>query len=194
MKNKSLLRGGVLFAITFIVGSISPFSARAANGNCGFDTTIVQQMGVFYTPVGNATYQWLYCATGLPVTGATGQSYTPAFGGSYAVAISLSGCTDTTECLQSQSIIATGINDDQESLQLKITTVPNGNFLSIRNNGIAIDATIILMNFNGQVALQQQSHLDKEHQINTESLASGWYVIQVVSGNKSFKSHFFKSL
>lgn len=194
MKSKSLLISGAVCAITALMAIASPVTSKAATGNCGFDTTITQNTGQFSTPVSGATYQWIYCSTGLPITGATGQTYTPQFGGSYAVAITLNGCTDTTDCQQSQSIIATDINDDKTELQLKVATVPNGSFLIITNNGAGINATVTLMNTNGQTVLEQQLPIAGEQRLNTGMLASGWYIVYIKSGNKGFTSRFFKSL
>lgn len=47
-----------------------------------------------------ATYQWIECTTG-PILGATNQSYTITENGDYGVIVSISGCTDTSECFSS---------------------------------------------------------------------------------------------
>jgi hypothetical protein len=194
MKSQSLLISGVVCAVTALMAIASPVTTKAATGNCGFDTTITQNTGQFSTPVSGATYQWMYCSTGMPIAGATGQTYTPPFGGSYAVAITLNGCTDTTDCLQSQSIIATGINNDKTELLLKVATVPNGSFLTITNNGAGINTIVTLMNTTGQTVLQQQLQIAAQQHLNTAGLPSGWYIVNIKSGDKDFTSRFFKSL
>lgn len=193
MKNKTLLIGKAVCTVVILVVGVMPLSTKA-NGNCGFDTTLVQNMGQFSTPVSSATYQWLYCSTGLPINGANAQTYTPPFGGSYAVAITLNGCTDTTVCLQSQSIIATGIHEAKAELPLNVATISNGDFLTINNSGAGIDATIIVMNTIGQTVLQQQMHIATAQQLNTAGLQPGWYIVNITSGSKNFISRFFKNL
>lgn len=48
-----------------------------------------------------ATYQWLDCGNGFaPLPGETGQTFTAAQTGSYAVQISKNNCTDTSECIE----------------------------------------------------------------------------------------------
>jgi hypothetical protein len=44
------------------------------------------------------TYQWLDCNNGMAVV-ATSQNYTPTVNGSYAVAVTQNGCTDTSSCV-----------------------------------------------------------------------------------------------
>ena len=55
------------------------------------------------------TYQWLDCDNGnTPISGETGQSYTPINTGNYAVEISSTSCTTTSDCFL---IDYTGIED-----------------------------------------------------------------------------------
>ncbi|HLP51728.1 MAG TPA: T9SS type A sorting domain-containing protein [Chitinophagales bacterium] len=194
MKNKSLLINGLVGAITGLIAISSPVTTKAANGNCGFDTTITQSTGEFSTQVSGATYQWLYCATGLPITGATAQSYTPPFGGSYAVAITLNGCTDTTNCLQSQSIIATGIDEMDKGSQFNLFATNNGNSVSIKNSGTAMVIEVAIVNANGQTVLQQKAFISSEYNINTAQLPAGWYVVLLKTENTKSLVRFLKSL
>jgi hypothetical protein len=54
------------------------------------------------------TYKWLDCNNGYAVIpGATAQTFTPTLPGSYAVVVSQSGCTDTSNC---HYITAVGLN------------------------------------------------------------------------------------
>jgi hypothetical protein len=47
----------------------------------------------------SASYQWLDCnAANTPVFGETGQSFDVQINGSYAVAVSMNGCADTSSC------------------------------------------------------------------------------------------------
>ena len=71
-----------------------------------------------------ASYQWLDCNNGnSPITGATNQSYTSLLNGSFAVLVSMNGCSDTSACIQ---INGSGINDASSSPRL-ITILPNPN-------------------------------------------------------------------
>ena len=64
------------------------------------DLTVIQSGFELLSVQPNATYQWINCGTGQPVPGATFQFYSPHVNGSYAVEITLGGCTGTSECTQ----------------------------------------------------------------------------------------------
>jgi PKD repeat protein len=55
---------------------------------------------------GYDSYQWFDCNTMLPVAGANSNYFDPEITGTYAVAISLSGCVDTSECIYVQTPLA----------------------------------------------------------------------------------------
>jgi hypothetical protein len=62
------------------------------------------------TATGVGTYQWLDCDNGMAVVaGATSQSFTPTTTGNFAVAVTNSGCTDTSACT---NIIVDGVAAD----------------------------------------------------------------------------------
>ncbi len=67
-----------------------------------------------------ASYQWLNCSNGYAViAGQTNQSFTTATGGSYAVIITRSSCSDTSACY----VTTTGI--DENVLSNSVTIYPN---------------------------------------------------------------------
>ncbi len=55
-----------------------------------------------------SSYQWIDCATGNAIPGATGATFTPSSNGSYAVIIDFKGCIDTSSC---QTVSSVGIED-----------------------------------------------------------------------------------
>lgn len=55
---------------------------------------------------GYDTYQWFDCITMLAVNGANGNTFDPEITGTYAVAITLSDCIDTSECYYVQTPLA----------------------------------------------------------------------------------------
>ncbi len=69
----------------------------------------------------NATYQWLDCDNGFAIIpNETGQSFTPMNNGSYAVAVSEFGCTDTSAC---NAVIVVGL--DELTVSNKVKLFPN---------------------------------------------------------------------
>jgi hypothetical protein len=183
MKKKTLL----LMALT----ALCCFNL-AAQSPCGFSTTITETSGTFTTPVAGADYQWLFCNTGLPINNATGQSYTPTFGGSYAVIITLNGCTDTSGCLQSQSFSATGIDEMDNNSQFKVFN--HGNSVSIKNSGADMLAELAIVNANGQTLLQQKAVISSEYKISTVELPAGVYFVLLKTETTNTLIRFFKRL
>ncbi|HYG50105.1 MAG TPA: T9SS type A sorting domain-containing protein [Flavobacteriales bacterium] len=101
---------------------------------CGMDSVVTTNLTVTpvdlsVTLIGStltagatpATYQWINCSTMAPVSGATNQNFTPSTGGSYAVIVTQSGCTDTSTCT---SVSITGINDLQNNLAFGVSPNP----------------------------------------------------------------------
>ena len=63
------------------------------------ETGVSLQSGTLEAAAVNASYQWYDCDTNQPITGATGNTYTPTVTGNYFVAINQSGCADTSICV-----------------------------------------------------------------------------------------------
>lgn len=70
------------------------------------DTTIsVSPHGVFTALQSSASYQWLDCNNNLSaILGDTLQSFTPTQNGNYAVSINISGCVDTSACVNINNV------------------------------------------------------------------------------------------
>jgi hypothetical protein len=66
-----------------------------------FDLSLSVEDGpVLWAAETDATYQWLDCATGEALPGATQQSFTPEASGHYAVALARGECRDTSACAE----------------------------------------------------------------------------------------------
>lgn len=64
------------------------------------DTSVSFANGTLTAHQAGAQYQWIDCSTGLPIPGATQQSFTPDQTGLYAVIIYLGACADTSSCYE----------------------------------------------------------------------------------------------
>jgi gliding motility-associated-like protein len=62
------------------------------------DATIFEQNDTLFCNQFGATYQWIDCASSLPIPNATMQFYAPPVTGNYAVIVYLNACEDTSEC------------------------------------------------------------------------------------------------
>ena len=131
-----------------------------------------------------ATYQWVDCDNGnAAVGGETGQDFTPSSSGNYAVEVTIGNCTETSACT---NMTVTGISDVANT-SLKIYPVPARDVLFIESDQVlkqvlvyAIDGS--LMNVYSQY----------EKQIDVSGLASGVYLLQVISENGTSQMRFVK--
>lgn len=62
------------------------------------DGTVVQNGDSLTASAANATFQWLNCADGMPIPGATGAVFLPENSGAFAVLVTQNGCLDTSAC------------------------------------------------------------------------------------------------
>lgn len=63
------------------------------------DTTVTVSGNTITSDEAGASYQWIDCATGTAISGATGQSYTGVASGNYKVMITKNGCTLASACI-----------------------------------------------------------------------------------------------
>jgi len=84
----------------------------------------IEQANHTLTALENETdYQWINCATGQPIPGATNQSFTASENGNYAVILIQGECQDTSECVE-VIIVSTG---QVEATLLRAEAFPNPN-------------------------------------------------------------------
>ena len=109
------------------------------------DQITFNQMTLTATQTG-ATYQWLDCLNGFqPIAGETNQSFTPSNNGSYAIEITVNGCSDTSSCFLIEIIGVDELNTSTKEL-IKIvdlmgretTFKPNTPLLYIYSDGTRV--------------------------------------------------------
>lgn len=125
-----------------------------------------------------AQYQWLDCGAGYAaVSGATGQTFSPAVNGAYAVAITINGCTDTSSCIVYSTA---GLNTSQKTT---ISCSPNPVINQLQIHSDEAINVIEIFSLHGEKQLTFKS----EDTIYMSQLSSGVYLVHVttVSGEKS---------
>ena len=115
-----------------------------------------------------ATYQWIDCATGLPIDSALSKVFVPQTNGSYAVVVTQNGCTDTSSCTQVNNV---GLNNPATLSYIKIYPNPtNGKF------------TIDAENFEGVEVYDVSGRLILESKLKTidlEGQSKGLYLLKI---------------
>ena len=131
------------------------------------------------------TYQWIDCNGNVPISGAQGQSYQPLATGSFAVIVTLNGCSDTSTC---SNIKITGINQiSYNSIQLYPN--PTEDLLTIDFGPISNSLQLELTDVSGRLVLEPIEVTSNIVTLNLVDLSKGVYLLRVT--NKA-QSNIFK--
>jgi hypothetical protein len=121
--------------------------------------------------ISNATYQWVDCNNGNEaINGAINSSFSPSANGSYAVEVTLDGCTATSACVTYSN--TTSINENSTTL---FTVYPNP----------AKETIFVVANQSTEIAIYSVTGVLIEkrtpalnHELNVSYLANGVYFIK----------------
>ena len=150
---------------------------------------VITQTGETLTSNISTGNQWYL--NGQPISGATGQTYTPVVSGSYQVQVTLaSGCTLTTNTLvYLKAGNASGNNAD---INLSVFPVPASTQLTVGLNVPAAgQLTLSLVGTSGKTVYRNAVNADAGNYITSfsvASLAAGTYVLKLQLGEKIYSS------
>ena len=136
------------------------------------DTT-VQQSGNIFTAAISDTYQWIDCATGLFVDGATEQSFSPTMNGNYAVIVELNGCSDTSSCYSFNSASVQKV--EKESVNLYPN--PSSGSFSLIFSSIQESVEVKIVQIDGQLIGIEHKTNAKEIFFDKEFAPGTYYLI-----------------
>ncbi len=164
-----------------VYNAANPTGTEVLSSVDGCDSTVTINLSIFTAEIlvypgtpgllsaepDNAEYQWINCATGEEIPGATAQSFTAEEQGSYAVIVTSDGCSDTSNCASPAHL---GINDQAVSL---VKLYPNPATTSFRLSG--------LENLSG---IREMSLLDMNGKqlLLSEQVVSEWTIADLESG------------
>lgn len=102
-----------------------------------------------------ATYQWLDCNNSYAIIGGeTGQSYTAASSGNYAVEITKNGCVDTSVC---ENVSTTAIENILLSDKINIFPNPsNDGHVTIKTTGVKTPFLLEVLDVTGKLVKKEQ--------------------------------------
>ncbi len=124
------------------------------------------------------SYQWINCDTNLPINGETNQSFTATTNGNYAVIIDNGICSDTSVCINFNTI---SINENLDISKLLITPNPSSSDFNINytiNQNSKISYTISDSKGSVISETQTENKTKGDYSININNLESGIYFIQ----------------
>lgn len=119
------------------------------------------------------TFQWLNCDAYEPVIGATSALYTATAIGSYAVAVSDSGCVDTSACYMVTSV---GLAEMNKMKYLRLSPNPVEDRLFVYLESPVKNATIRITDINGKVLTIQKFDELKEESLDFDFVAGTYFV------------------
>jgi len=128
-----------------------------------------------------ATYQWINCEDKSAVEGATDRSFVAA-SGSYAVVVTMFGCTDTSDCYSLSG--STGIDDLGFSRAITLYPNPNRGKMTVHCDEGLTDASMSIINIVGQQVMQQAHLFGNSFQLDISSYASGVYYLEIRQGER----------
>jgi hypothetical protein len=147
-------------------------------GLVNVDNTISQNGPVLTANQSGVSYQWINCKTGSPISGATNQSYTATFRGNFAVEITSGSCTETSECVNVNSLSF----DGPDGNEIKIFPNPVTTKLFIEFSEYS-NGKIELFNLYGQKVIHKFL-TDKSEELSVDFLSSGLYFIRISINSK----------
>lgn len=124
----------------------------------------------------DAFYQWLDCSNNFQtIEGATSQTFTPFVTGSYAVQISIGGCSYLSECVD---ITIIGI-DERDTFEFEIYPNPATEVLNITSEEMIVSLRI--EDLSGQLVYSSSLNGQKMKVVSVDALAQGIYVLRLTS-------------
>ena len=127
------------------------------------------------TASAGTTYQWIDCATDLPIAGATAQTYTVTANGSYAVIVNNGTCEDTSDCVVIDYI---GINEVSQDM-ISVFPNPTRDFVTV--NMTAANASIEVVDAQGKIL--QTSIVENGGTVSLASYETGMYIFRITTEN-----------
>ncbi|MFT5600583.1 MAG: hypothetical protein ACI9N1_000818 [Flavobacteriales bacterium] len=137
------------------------------------DITVTNSGGTLTSGEIGGAYQWLDCDNGFSsIPGANGQSFTPTQIGNYALFVSNTDCSDTTNCIP---FIGVGL----ETIEIEYSVYPN----PFRNqffveSSVESESHIEIVSLDGKVILNTTFNGDKL-EVQTGDWKSGMYIVKI---------------
>ena len=177
---QSATPGTTVYTVTATIGATGCFRNNTVSVTVSAlpNTTISRVDDTLTAAEAGATYQWYTCSAGPVYTiipGETSQSYTATAIGSYAVDVTLNGCTSRSTCFDVTTLGTSSF--DMNAL----TVYPNPvvDILSIRYNEEI--TAINVYDLSGRL-VKQITPNQTEVEVNMSELAAAMYIVKVNAG------------
>jgi hypothetical protein len=142
------------------------------------DTTVQNAAGVLSATQTAAVYQWINCATLLPISGAVSQNFVPTLNGNYAVIIQFENCTDTSVCIE----YASASIDQQEEIEFSVSPNPSLGEIQL-SFPTPFSGMIRFTDLQGKILYSQVSEAQSLITINTRTFEAGIILLNLSNAN-----------
>lgn len=137
------------------------------------DTTVSYNGTDLTAQATGAQYQWIDCNNGnAPISGATGQTFTPTVNSTYAVEITVNGCTATSNCIMT----TLGLND-VASQQISVFPNPTNGLVTVSSK-MAGQIQFTLTEMDGRI-VQQGTADGGLFTVDASALNAGMYLLHI---------------
>jgi hypothetical protein len=127
-----------------------------------------------------ATFQWINCATKMPIAGATNKTFTVPATGTYAVVIDKNNCLDTSDCFSANGSNIYNLNDNAEVISYYPN--PTSGMLTIDLGHKYDNIEVRLTNIIGQKISEKTYHSTGHIDYLIEG-PQGIYFIDIICNN-----------
>jgi len=139
------------------------------------DIGVSEVSGTLLSEQSDAAWQWLDCEEGwAALANETGAAFTPAVSGRYAVRVDLSGCVDTSDCVE---LLVTALDQTIGPDALKVFPNPSRDIIRVVAPGGQGLGFLILSDLLGRPVRTAWLSPTGETTISLEGLPSGIYLL-----------------
>lgn len=163
-------------------GCVTPGACKSINlGNANVNTAVTANGTTLKATQSGATYQWINCNGNTPIAGATSQTYVATANGQYSVAVTLNGCTATSNCV---TVNNAGL-EDLNAINIQLFPNPVNESLTIDFGQVLQLNEITVTDALGRV-IQQMNKIDAPQvQIDMAGESTGVYFVNLSMGKSS---------
>lgn len=148
---------------------------------------VTQTAGVLYATTAS-TYKWLDCQANHAIVATGSHTFAPSQSGSYAVAISQSGCVDTSACIL-VNINTTSIANIKEHVEFSLYPNPADETLFLESSAGDPDPLVLITDCTGSTVYKAYAltapGMPAVREVPIASLTAGVYFVQLLYPDKT---------
>lgn len=141
--------------------------------------TAVQVQNDTLTASGTGTYQWLDCNNNnAAIPGETSKTFIPSSSGSYALAITIDTCTDTSNCHTIQLV-----SREDPFARLKVFPNPTRSTITVDFGSKQAFVALQLQDLTGRELVSRKEYGSNRSSMDLSAFPAGTYFLEIKSGN-----------